>query len=573
MEPSNLFVALGDAQESLAASARSALGCDVEYAPPSVGAYAGDPPVLFGDAVSLYAAPEGTHAALHPFGVPLCALLIHQGISEALLSTLDALIWADDARLRAFMGVHPDVYLGGQEDAGGVCCLYVEGESGEAALNALPRFTSLPGALSLCRAKTGFSILYAAQGDAVSALMDAAQGMLTDAFTRAGFSGPYDRAVSALGCAEKARLAAQAADLGELRPFAQCRYDTLWRNAAQIVAQRGYYAEDFCHSAIAKIVACDAAEDGCSLESLRVYLQTGRNLRTAAQALCIHRNTMAYRIRRIGERFSLDLDDPNLCFELLFSCRAWQFLPKAPVKAEGAFSSCAIERGLWATIEGDAALEMGNALMRLLLIDIGDSDDGARAQLIEKVQSALNPCAIAFDDDCLYIALPEMSEEEIARADDALHDAGLRGALSQPLHAAQLNNQMRLMKRFTFYARDLCTQPGILSAQSLCSTLFFLFLQGHMNLTLFCCDEVVRVMDYDYERGSALSRSLYAYLAHFMDLKAAAAAMGMHRNTLDYQIKKVFPLIGGDTVDERLRFEMMCTYRILSTNGNAAYSL
>ncbi|MFQ9447797.1 MAG: helix-turn-helix domain-containing protein [Christensenellales bacterium] len=49
------------------------------------------------------------------------------------------------------------------------------------------------------------------------------------------------------------------------------------------------------------------------------YLSSGLNLRCAAETMGIHRNTLAYRMRRIEARFALNLGDMNTCFELLFS--------------------------------------------------------------------------------------------------------------------------------------------------------------------------------------------------------------------------------------------------------------
>ena len=51
------------------------------------------------------------------------------------------------------------------------------------------------------------------------------------------------------------------------------------------------------------------------------------------------------------------------------------------------------------------------------------------------------------------------------------------------------------------------------------STLFFTALERRVSLAPYLCEDVIRVMDEDATRGSALSRSLYAYLLNFMDLK------------------------------------------------------
>ena len=66
-----------------------------------------------------------------------------------------------------------------------------------------------------------------------------------------------------------------------------------------------------------------------------------------------------------------------------------------------------------------------------------------------------------------------------------------------------------------------------------------------------------------YVISSALSRSLYAYLLNFMDLKKAAQQLGIHRNTLEYQVRKMNAVIGKPP-DGSKRFRMMCTYKMLA---------
>ena len=58
------------------------------------------------------------------------------------------------------------------------------------------------------------------------------------------------------------------------------------------------------------------------VHSLRVYLEKGRNMSHAAEALYVHRNTMVYRIEQVERWLGLDLDeaDHDLLFQLYVSC-------------------------------------------------------------------------------------------------------------------------------------------------------------------------------------------------------------------------------------------------------------
>ena len=48
------------------------------------------------------------------------------------------------------------------------------------------------------------------------------------------------------------------------------------------------------------------------MRTLRVYLDHGCNVNRAADALFVHRNTLAYRIKRIKAISGIDLENPAL---------------------------------------------------------------------------------------------------------------------------------------------------------------------------------------------------------------------------------------------------------------------
>ena len=57
------------------------------------------------------------------------------------------------------------------------------------------------------------------------------------------------------------------------------------------------------------------------LEGLQGYLESGRNIQKAANALHMHKNTLYYRLKRIEEQFHLDLANEDVCFNLQYSLR------------------------------------------------------------------------------------------------------------------------------------------------------------------------------------------------------------------------------------------------------------
>ena len=183
----------------------------------------------------------------------------------------------------------------------------------------------------------------------------------------------------------------------------------------------------------------------------------------------------------------------------------------------------------------------------------------------KRMELTLALCALpqkpvaAFDEETLFLALPPEEIDAFAKAAGPLCEAARAGmAVSQTFALDRLSAQIRLC-RFALLAAG--TQTVFM--REIGSTLFFTALERRVSLAPYLCEDVIRVMDEDATRGSALSRSLYAYLLNFMDLKKAAQQLGIHRNTLEYQVRKMNAVIGGQP-DEQKRFMMMCTYKMLA---------
>lgn len=59
--------------------------------------------------------------------------------------------------------------------------------------------------------------------------------------------------------------------------------------------------------------------------TVKTYIETGFNLNATAERLVLHRNTVAYRLKQVAERYGVDLSspirDPDLIFQTLLSCK------------------------------------------------------------------------------------------------------------------------------------------------------------------------------------------------------------------------------------------------------------
>ncbi|MFF2136237.1 PucR family transcriptional regulator [Streptomyces sp. NPDC058193] len=70
-----------------------------------------------------------------------------------------------------------------------------------------------------------------------------------------------------------------------------------------------------------ELIRADLATGGDLVRSLAAYLETAGDVPRAARRLTLHPNTLRYRLRRVRERFGLDLDDPDTRLVLALAVR------------------------------------------------------------------------------------------------------------------------------------------------------------------------------------------------------------------------------------------------------------
>ena len=85
----------------------------------------------------------------------------------------------------------------------------------------------------------------------------------------------------------------------------------LLRAARTALGAQGFRASDFGDAAIEALARLDEREDAQYIRSLRAYLSDGLNLRRAAERLGVHRNTLAYRLKRVKDVAGIDLEAPG----------------------------------------------------------------------------------------------------------------------------------------------------------------------------------------------------------------------------------------------------------------------
>src|SRR5581483_2510035 len=79
---------------------------------------------------------------------------------------------------------------------------------------------------------------------------------------------------------------------------------------------------EFCQETLAPLTAYDAKNGTSLVETLEMYFRCDANLGAAAEALYLHRNSLAYRLRRIAELTGLNLDNLEDRFRLQLALKA-----------------------------------------------------------------------------------------------------------------------------------------------------------------------------------------------------------------------------------------------------------
>lgn len=121
---------------------------------------------------------------------------------------------------------------------------------------------------------------------------------------------------------EHARFAAKyarARNENTVLRFEQCRF-AFFSDLCNLNDNRDLVVDE----RISKMYSDDIATGSENVQTLETLIKSAFNLNDAANALSVHRNTIAYRLRHIREKYGIDLsnatNDNDLVFQVLLSC-------------------------------------------------------------------------------------------------------------------------------------------------------------------------------------------------------------------------------------------------------------
>jgi hypothetical protein len=154
-------------------------------------------------------------------------------------------------------------------------------------------------------------------GDTLGRIME--QAAASETALGLGAVGRLHRAQLSM---EEARLAATASAL--LKGGKPVRYDGLGADGLLLILHRDAPEElrQFVMSAIGRLVEHDEKSGVPLLPTLEAFIRHGARLRETAEALIVHRNTLAYRLDRATQIAGLDPRNPDERLNLELALRA-----------------------------------------------------------------------------------------------------------------------------------------------------------------------------------------------------------------------------------------------------------
>lgn len=84
--------------------------------------------------------------------------------------------------------------------------------------------------------------------------------------------------------------------------------------------------KDFCLQILGKLIEHDDKTDGELLPTLRKLLDSNVNMKSTADSLFIHVNTLYYRVSKIEELLDIDFSDMSSRVNLFIAIKVWDTL-------------------------------------------------------------------------------------------------------------------------------------------------------------------------------------------------------------------------------------------------------
>ncbi len=181
--------------------------------------------------------------------------------------------------------------------------------------------------------------------------------------------------------------------------------------------------------------------------------------------------------------------------------------------------------------------------------------------------AALGPASVR--DGVVAVLVEARDDAEAERAAHRLmRETGAGGAgvgrvRSDPAELARSYDEAL----YAAEARPVNGTPAVATVRDLGSIQLLLSLGDERGVELYCEAVLGPLRAHDARYGSALTESLAAYIEANGRWADAAAALGVHRHTLRYRIRKIEQLTGRSPADARDRLELWLALRAHELRG------
>jgi len=146
-------------------------------------------------------------------------------------------------------------------------------------------------------------------------LINALSPLIVQSGAMAALSYPFDDPSKASARLDQTRLALRYTEF-EPGAIRRCEDFALLYIVNQLAS---HTSPMFMHPAVIALHEYDEARDGELCETLYAYLLNHQSLVKTAETLCLHRNTLVYRLKRIHELVDVNIEDPDTMLHLLLS--------------------------------------------------------------------------------------------------------------------------------------------------------------------------------------------------------------------------------------------------------------
>lgn len=234
----------------------------------------------------------------------------------------EMLLGIDDDRARMRAGIL-GYDLGSQQRVGVIS--YDESPSDALLFHAVRRVTQSMGVRPLLGSRRDGVVVVSEPSLSWSSLRSEIDRELGQSGCRVGVSGICDQVAEIPRAYREAQLALEFIKSGH-QGSSFVSFEALGVFEILADTKDPDTVQRFMRTWLGALLDHDEMRDAQLVRTLSTYLEAGQSYEQAAQALDVHRNTLRYRLKRIGEISGYDLGDPDVRFNLQLACRAWRTL-------------------------------------------------------------------------------------------------------------------------------------------------------------------------------------------------------------------------------------------------------